>query len=184
MQHTKIRLVILDAYSRGYRVTAKGKLISPHGVERVIKVHSKRKASYPFFSISVATFIAKSKVFGIPVHKFAAYCFYKEESFRDGLEVRHVNGNVLDVSKRNIKLGTRSQNELDKPKAVRRRSAQCARMSQGSIPFNRRFTDAEVSEIRSLCRGGGRGIQSQQARRFKVGKTTISKIVRGESYAA
>lgn len=80
-------------------------------------------------------------------HKFVAYILYGEESFKEGINVRHLDGNVLNLSKSNIVLGTSSENQLDKPKHIRKAAASKARLSQGR-PTNSILDEEDVRDIR------------------------------------
>lgn len=140
---SQIRKSIYIAYEKGYRVTETGELYGLKGKRLVVKRRGKQR--YPTFSVNVGK-LTKSGVFGIPVHRFAGFCFYGDRIFEEELVLRHLNGDTEDVSKTNLVLGTHSQNNLDKPAEVRRRAAILARAAQGR-PMNSRFTDEEVREI-------------------------------------
>lgn len=60
-----------------------------------------------------------SKVYPVMVHKLQAYFKFKYEIFKNGLMVRHLNGNPLDNSFDNILMGTSSENQMDIPKEIR-----------------------------------------------------------------
>lgn len=135
------------AYERGYRVSEDGVLTSPYGNN--LKLSISKGQRYPTFSISkVPNVKNKYGVFGIPAHKFASYCFYGEQMFSFDC-VRHLNGNVLDISKNNLILGSHSENNLDKIKEVRVAAAKKARASQGLRPKNSKFSDDDIRSIRS-----------------------------------
>lgn len=94
---------------------------------------------YPSFTLSGKR--------SFPFHKFVAYILYGEESFKEGINVRHLDGNVLNLSRSNILLGTSSENQLDKPRHVRKAAASKARLSQGR-PTNTILNEDEVKDIR------------------------------------
>lgn len=166
---------ILTAYEKGYRVTDDGILIGMKG--KPLRMACSGNQFYPTFSVSgVKSVNNKYGVFGIPVHKFAAYCFYGSESF-DAECVRHLNGNVLDVSMDNIALGTRSENELDKDPEVRRAVAKKARAAQGHRPSNAKFSDAEVRYIRQSAKNG-----QELAEQFGVTRQAIYLIRKKKNY--
>lgn len=165
------------AYQRGYRTTNEGQIISPFSM-KPLKLSIAKNQKYPTFSISKVPGVKnKYGVFGIPAHKFAAYCFYGELVW-DAECVRHLNGNVLDISKNNIVLGTHSENNLDKIKEARVAAAKKARAAQGIRPLNAKFSDDEVAWIRS-CKESN----SQLAKKFNVTRQAIWKIRKGENYA-
>lgn len=172
----KLHDVIRLAYEKGYRATDDGKIIGLRGKELVLKLRGNQR--YPTFPINVGN-LTKSGVYGIPAHKFAAYCFYGEEAFKPGIVVRHLNGNTLDISRKNIALGTYSDNEADKPKEVKTRVAKIARAAQGRRPFNAKLTDDQVRFIRARTDLNGQ----QLADMFGVTRTTIADIRKGKKYA-
>lgn len=142
---TKTQQRIIEAISKGYFVTEDGKLYGPKGQLKVSIGGSQR---YPTFSTNWGGY-----VYGIPVHKFAAYVFYGEQSFENNVVVRHLNGNTLDFSKLNLLLGTHSENNMDKSPSVRVASAKAARASQGKRPLNAKLTDEDVEYIKEFYRG-------------------------------
>jgi hypothetical protein len=60
--------------------------------------------------------------------------------------IRHLNGNSLDNSYKNIGIGTLSDNRNDIPKEIRLRNSLNA--SKKSIFYTRKFSDLEISNIR------------------------------------
>lgn len=111
--------------------------VSHTGKRKPLKIYGCQR--YP------STAILRKKHF--PLHKFVAYLLYGEDAFSTNLEVRHLNGNTLDLSKDNIVLGTSSENQLDKNCSDRSRAASIARNSQGR-PTNSKLTEECVREIR------------------------------------
>lgn len=120
---SKTRINILSAYERGYRVSENGILIGVDGKE--IKYAYSEKIRYPRFSVWVGKENSKDGYVKIPVHRFAAYCFFGESLFDFPL-VRHLNGNVLDFSKENLALGDSRENQLDRAVESRKASARKA----------------------------------------------------------
>ena len=107
-----------------------------------------------------------------PVHKFAAYCYFGDSAFT--LHVRHLNGNTLDNSLKNIALGSPSENEMDKPKSVRSNSAKIARSKQGysGLTSKLSYDDAQIVK-------NSKESSSVLAERFKVSKSCIQSIKKG-----
>lgn len=168
-----------EAKDRGYCVTEDGTLFGPKG-QIELKLYGKQR--YPTFSTNWG-----GKVFGIPVHKFAAYCFYGEESFNAEC-IRHLNSDTLDCSKDNLVLGTHSENNLDKDKNIRSRAAKIARASQGKTPFNAKLTTEQVGEIREAYKEvkgikAPNGFTKKLCEKYGVSRTVICSIKRGKSYA-
>lgn len=166
------------AYDKGYRVTEEGVLLGTRGKPLVVKKRGKQR--YPTFAVNVGS-LTGSGVFGIPVHKFAAYCFYGEETFKEGTVVRHLDADTENVSRANLVLGTYSQNELDKPPEVRSRSGTIARASQPSRAHNSRFTNEEVREIRERFSLGE--LVREIAEEYGVTRRCIQLIITRRNYA-
>ncbi|NGM81230.1 hypothetical protein G5B47_02255 [Paenibacillus sp. 7124] len=167
--------VVKFAYAKGYRVTEDGRYLNPNGKELLIKVRSTHV--YPQGCVSM-----RGRRNSFHLHKLAAYCFYGEDSFRDGIVVRHMGGGVLDISRENLKLGTYSDNEQDKPAEVRSdvgRLANSARKDTRRKTM-RRLTDEQVRNIKRRLDTGDRGVDI--ARDYGVVKDTIYYIARGINY--
>lgn len=176
---TKTKQRIVEAVQRGYWVTDDGRLIGPKGN---IKFSKAGKQRYPTFSTNWGGF-----VYGLPVHQFAAYCFYEDEYLHGTKIVRHLNGDTLDVSKNNIRLGTYSENEYDKPQKVRMRSTRLARQAQGFTPINAKLTEDQVREIRQIYADANgkklkQGMAAELSKRFGVSRTVLHKVKTGEYY--
>ena len=171
---------ILEAVSRGYTVTESGEVLGPKGVLSV-KLYGRQR--YPTVSTNW-----DGRVFGVPVHMLAAYCFYGEDSFTKGVVIRHLNGNTLDVSKSNITLGTHSENNLDKPEKSRRDAAKKARAAQGTAARNRKLDEGAVAAVLSFYANlnGSKapaGSVKELGSKYGVSRTVITKIKNGEYYA-
>ena len=178
---TKTQRRIVEAKQRGYYITEQGELFGPKGKVNV-SLHGKQR--YPTFSSNWAGY-----VYGIPVHQFAAYCFYGELAFSKDVVVRHINGSTLDFSKQNIRLGSHSDNNMDKCPEKRKAAAIKARMSQGIVPNNAKLTKKDVLDIRdqySKLNGekAPNGFATALANKYNVSKTVIYKVVKGEYYAS
>lgn len=175
---TITRARIVEAFKRGYSVTEDGTVLGPRG-ELKLQLYGKQK--YPTFSSNWG-----GRVFGIPAHLFAAYVFYGDEAF-SGLVVRHLDGNTLNLSRENIKLGTYSQNEFDKDPEVRVRSAKLARAAQGPSSFAAKMDESGIQEVREFYMelGGKKapnGATSKLAAKFGVSKTVLLNIKNGVNY--
>lgn len=120
---------IVEAVERGYYMTKDGQLFSKRGAVKIALHGSQR---YPTFTTNWG-----GKVYGLPIHKFAAYFFYGEKAFDKNYVVRHLNGDTCDLRKSNIVLGTHSENNLDKPPEIRKAAAIKARASQLWSGFNK-----------------------------------------------
>lgn len=167
--------VLAHAYEIGYRVNVDGVFTGPRG--NVIPIKCKSNHRYPQALITMG-----GKRHNILIHRFAAYCSYGEDVFADGIVVRHLNADVLDVSRGNIAIGTHSDNELDKPNEVRSKNARQAVLSREDTRrlTMRKFTDDQARSIKIRLASGERG--ADIAREFDVSKDTIYQIKRGETY--
>ena len=61
--------------------------------------------------------------FGIKVHRLQAFIKFGDAIYKDGIQVRHLNGDSHDNSFSNIEIGTASQNQMDIPESIRKARA-------------------------------------------------------------
>lgn len=174
---TKIRQAVELAYERGYRVTDEGELVSFTG--RKLSCRRNGKQRYPTFSLNRVFHLVPSGTYGIPVHIFAAFCFYGESTFQENLVVRHLDADTENIAKSNIVLGTYSENERDKDPQRRSNAARIARAAQEG-PFNAKLTPDNVRQIRILLDSDVKA--SDIARSFGVSKWIISMVKHGKTY--
>lgn len=87
-------------------------------------------------------------------------------------QVRHMDGNFRNSIPMNLRWGTPRENQHD-----RRRHGT---VSRGERSGKAKLTDADVRQIRALYRIGI--YQMKLAEQFKVGQSTISSIVRMETW--
>jgi hypothetical protein len=175
----KLHKLICLAYEKGYRVTEEGLLLGIKG-ERKITVPP--SGQYPRFTFRCGFEFSKDGSYGIPVHMFAAYCFHGAKLFEDGIEVRHLNANILDISKDNITLGTRQENEADKTKETRKKVGKINSMKRkGVTPTNAKFTKDQVIDIKNRILNGESN--SSIARSYRTHRNNIRNIKIGESYS-
>jgi hypothetical protein len=175
---TETQRRILEAVSRGYKIKD-GHLFGPKGKLNVA-VYGKQR--YPTFSTNWGC-----RVFGVPVHLFAAYVYYGEAAFKEGVVVRHLDGDVRNFSKDNLVLGTHSENNLDKPANVRKAAAVAARASQGFTPTNAKLSEDDVRRIRSFYKRldgkkAKNGSVKALADELGVSRTVLQNIKNGGSY--
>lgn len=171
---------VIESIARGYYVTEEGEVFGPKG-KLSVKLYGAQR--YPTYSTNWG-----GRVYGVPVHMLAAYCFYGIKAFNPDLVIRHLDGNTLNLSKRNIVLGTHSENNLDKPASVRRAAAVKARAAQGRAAKNRKLTDEQVALVKSMYkkyegRKPPNGIVTNLAKELGVTRQTLHKIKTGEYYA-
>lgn len=176
---TKTKRRVAEAYEKGYRVLEDGSVKGPKGPLRVALYGKQR---YPTFSTNW-----NGEVFGVPVHALAAYCFFGDVYIESHFVIRHLDGNVLNLRKDNIALGTHSENEADKPTDLRHSVAKLARQSQGFTPVNAKLTEEQVREIRQIYASyNGKklpsGLATQLASRYGVSRTVLIKVKNKEYY--
>lgn len=97
------------AFRKGYRVTECGCNVEYKGRTRKLQVKIVNGKEYYRFTIRV-----RDKSVNILVHRLMAYQKYKGKTFKEGIVIRHRDDNSLNNSKKNILLGTQSQNMKDR----------------------------------------------------------------------
>lgn len=171
---SKANEVIVAAYEKGYRVLDDGTVLSHKGRALSTKIANGRR--YPKMCVVVS-----KKRESILTHRFAAYCFYGDDVFSEGVQVRHLNGDTSDISRENIKLGTAKDNHADKSDEAKQRTTDAViRASIGRPPVNRILNDAQACEIREKLKAGARGVEL--AKEYGVSKQVISGIKLGRKY--
>jgi len=103
--------LIIETTKRGYKVDDLGNVISKFGVKRKLNINNR---GYYYFSVRFC-----DKVRMILVHRLKAYNLFGDALFEKDIEVRHLDGNKLNNSTGNIKIGTHSDNMMDIPKEKR-----------------------------------------------------------------
>ena len=98
-------------YSKGYRITEKGTILNPKGIE--IQGYTDNKG-YKRIKLHVG-----KKYLECDVHRMQAFQKYGQLLYQENIEVRHLNGIRLDNSYNNILIGTHQENMLDIPEAIR-----------------------------------------------------------------
>jgi hypothetical protein len=126
---------IKKAFEKGYRVLSDGRVKFGKKFRKLNYQNTKYK--YWRFTVQFHGEFAQ-----IYVHRLAAYQLYGEYLFKKGICVRHVNGNSLDNDFKNIKIGTASDNMMDKSPYIRMRSAKIAANKL------RKFSDEEIKNMR------------------------------------
>lgn len=112
------------AYRKGYRVSPDGELIGPRGNSRGFELS--KPYGYPTFQVKEKQEDGRQKTISVRIHWLVAYQKYKGKWMDSDLVVRHMNGDKTDFRPRNIRLGTASENEMDKPISTRLRVARQA----------------------------------------------------------
>ena len=171
---TKTNAYIREAYARGYRVTEDGRVMSHKG--KILSTKIPKGGRYPQMSIALPYSRAS-----FHVHRFAAYCYFGEEAFQEGMHVRHLNGDRTDFRRENIAIGTPKENNADKsPEAKLRSIVGSAKARTGKPADNRKFTDEQLLEIRNLLKNGGK--PKRIAELYGCSDTTIYNIKNDKYY--
>lgn len=103
--------VVIESYSRGYRILIDGSIQNPKG--KILKGHVDNLG---YLRI---TFRIDNKIVHAAVHRLQAYQKYGDLTFDTKIHVRHKNNNPLDNSYENILIGTPSDNMMDKTPETR-----------------------------------------------------------------
>ena len=114
----KINENIKECFEKGYEVLKNGDI---KGKTKILSVRI-NKQGYKSFTFRNK----KGKIEVILVHRFQAYQKFGDKIFKEGLVVRHLDGNSLNNSWDNIELGTQSDNIMDRSPECRKRSATIA----------------------------------------------------------
>lgn len=146
---------ILIAFNKGYSYDELGNIYGPKGNLKILNI---RKDGYKTFSVRCERCMKCIKV-----HRFIAYNKYKNELFKEGIIVRHLDGDPLNNSYNNILIGTHSDNAMDISKYIRQTRAKYA---------NRKYSDEFIDELRSeYALGSTYKILKQK---YNIPKATLS----------
>lgn len=124
-------------YNRGYSVSHEGILYNPKN--KIIGFVSSN--GYLISNVRV-----DGKRFKFSAHRLQAYQKYGNLIFNSKIVVRHLNGNPLDNSYKNILIGSHSDNMMDIPKKVR------LQKSLYATSFIRKHDKTEVREFYNTCK--------------------------------
>ena len=128
-------ICLIFAYKKGYRISKEGNVLSFTG--EIIKP---RINSNGYFVFGFRTQEYGSR--GVLVHQLQAYQKYGDKLFECDC-VRHLNGDKLNNYYDNILIGTSSDNQMDRSKEDRIRSATIA-----SHSYKLKYNDDEVIKIK------------------------------------
>ncbi|QGH72622.1 MAG: helix-turn-helix domain-containing protein [Myoviridae sp. ctThM1] len=180
--HTYIKLAIERGYWFDFDTQ---EIVSPFGTRTTPKLFGTQR--YPSYTISLRT--GDKSAGSFPVHKFVGYILFGESSFEEGVNVRHLDDNPLNLSRDNIALGSRRDNEMDKDPLVRSNSAKRGRQSQGLRPLNRMISDdvalqilREYLEIKGDLRRAPRGTVKALADKYGFKRVTVQSICSGTNF--
>ena len=111
--------VLLEASGKGYVVDEYG-VVMYKG--HVVPGNIDKSTGYKRFGVR----LKDGSTYQIRVHKLQAYQKFGEKVFEKGLCIRHLNGNQLDNSSKNMDIGSLSDNQMDRNPEERLRMAKRA----------------------------------------------------------
>lgn len=168
MRRSKKITAVLIAFRKGYRVSEVGEVTAASGRKR--SPYDDRKG-YLSFKIKDG-----GVEYNVAVHLLAAYQWFGEGAFAEGVETRHLDGNSLNNNKKNIAIGMHFQNTLDKDKENRTLDARRAGRVRSKI---------SEGEVRNLRKDRDRGmLYKELMEKYGIPKTTVSYIVNRRTYAS
>lgn len=171
---------LYDVYQRGYRASKDGQIFGVR-LKRALAAKPRRWV-YPHVKVSFG-----GRHRHIKAHSLAAYMTFGFRMFEPGIVVRHLNGNKLDFSKRNIAIGTHRDNNLDKPQADRVKYARNARAAQGVSSPRAKLTPEQVRYIRDFYaqlpgNRAGNGKVQALCDKLGVSRRTLRNVAVGRVY--
>jgi len=167
MEKSKNKRMVQLAFDKGYRVTEDGQVLSPRGKFRKLQDSN----GYKRFNIGVG---GTEHAYPVKVHVLTALQHFGDAIFKEGVEVRHLDNNPSNNSRKNLTLGTAAQNSLDRPSHMRGEQAlKAARV-------RRRLTYEQAEEIRRRSANGE--TYATLCADFGIGKSTVSYIVNKKMY--
>ncbi len=119
MTSQRSKIIVEIVKTAIFTVTSSGEIF--HGEKPIkLQVHKGPTDYYVF------THRVNKKKSNIPVHRLQAYLKFGKKALRPRVEIRHLDGNSFNNSWDNLELGTRKQNERDKPLELRMRVSKIA----------------------------------------------------------
>ena len=155
--------VIKYFYNKGYRIID-GKLFD----ETLTLKNGKVRNGYMCYGTRLY-----GKNVHLKYHKLLAYHLFGDSIFEDGILVRHFNGNNLDNSPENIKLGTALDNYYDMTSEQREKGITVLNsMNDKCVEINRVFDDETVIKILKDRENGY--TYSELSEKYNTRKSTLS----------
>ncbi len=161
---------VVKAYNMGYRVVD-GEVISPfNGQKRKLSIRG-GSDNYLRYRFTIGS--SRKDHHTVNVHQLVAYQKYGDLLLDSNIVVRHLDGNSLNNFEDNIAIGSRTDNEMDKPKDVR------VRVARNAAAKNRKHSNATVEAIRMKHKEGAS--YSQLMEEFNISsKGSLSHIIHNE----
>jgi hypothetical protein len=154
---------LLEAVKQGYKIDTLGRVISPNG--NILCPYNDNG----YYTFSIRLNGAKGYV---KVHRLAGYLKFGDIVLDK--EVRHLDNNSKNNSWNNIEIGTRQDNELDKPKNYRVKTAKYA------ASFVRKMSRDESIKLRE-DRNDGMSY-SELRTKYGLAKSTLWYIINNNDY--
>jgi hypothetical protein len=158
--------IIKDAVSRGVHFNENNELIGYKNKKIKAKPGDD---GYPTYYVRY-----NGKTRKIRIHRLKAYFLFGDRIFEPTLEVRHLNGNKLDISDNNITIGTAADNYLDKPQSIR------VKVAEAGASKVRKFSKEQIESIRKQHSEGL--TYKELIERYGSCKATISYIINKKTY--
>ena len=137
---TIISAAIRTAYAKGYRVTREGKVVSPSGKLRKLRLGGGSGGRPQYYTFNIVD--DRGKRVPIPVHRLVAFQKHPRKSMREDIQVRHLDGDHLNNRASNITVGSESDNHMDVPEQERIARAKHA------ASFLRKLSDLQLQNLR------------------------------------
>lgn len=166
--NSKTKRILKSLADKGYIVRNDGKVFTPDGRERKLRIKSQE---VPYYTFNMKF---EGEAFPVPVHKFAAYLKFGDKIFEDSIQVRHLDGDSLNNSWENLAIGSPSENMHDRPAEVRKAHALHAATKL------RKLTEDEVRQLRQDRRDGLS--YRELMTKYGLAKSTVSYIVNRKTY--
>lgn len=131
------------ALIKGYTVTKEGILLNRNGVHVRGKIKD-RKRDYYSFDIRIGPRSENKKVHCM-IHRLQAYQKFGDDIYKEGIVIRHLNGDRYDNSYDNIDIGTIKDNKNDIPRELI--SINCGQIS-------RKYSEEVIESIREDRKNG------------------------------
>jgi len=141
LDFSKKKKNVIIAFERGFRVEKDGSVLGLKGNK--LKM-SRIGGKFPYFFFSLRN--AGERI-TVPVHILCAYQKFGDKALTCEC-VRHLDGNSLNNSYENIAIGTFSENRMDIPEEVRKRTATIA-----SHSFIMKWDEEDVKKIKEYYKG-------------------------------
>lgn len=157
--------------ARGYGVTKYGVPFGPNGIlEGCVRTRNRNRGNNRYHAITLRDEKGVSKA--VYTHQLQAFQKYGKRIV--GRQVRHLNGDNLDNSRSNIRMGSPSQNQFDRPKESRLRHAKKAAGAR------RIWKNKDVRRLRNDHKSGVGVLEL--ARREGVSKGVMSMMLNRRTY--